>query len=338
MKQLCALVLLVGLLGCTRSPAPDYTSTHFKVVKLTEGVYACIHKFGGKAICNVGIVDNGKESIVFDTFLSPDVAAEIQNVVDHYGLSPIKFVVNSHAHNDHIRGNQVFPEEVAIISTRRTAELIHQWEQQEIPAEMEYAPPMVSHYDSLIQHFHGDTSGRAYKKLTMWLPYYQTLAESHLKVRTRLPDLIMEDSLVLDGPHRKVRLIDRGAGHTESDAMLFLPDDQIIFAGDLVFEEMHPYMGHGHPASWIAYLEYMESLRFQTLVPGHGELCGRKAITAMKSYIHDMEMLAIEMIREGMGVDQTPEIHIPDAYQDWWFENFFVSNLRFVFSNLEEQD
>jgi len=171
----------------------------------------------------------------------------------------------------------------------------------------------------------------------MWLPYFQTLAESHLEVRTRIPNLFFEDSMVFDGPHRKVRLLTRGAGHTESDAILFLPDDQVIFTGDLVFEGMHPYMGHGDPASWIAYLDFMESLRFTTLVPGHGEVCGRKGISAMKSYLRDMEMLATEMISDGMTIDQVPEIQIPDAYQDWWFENFFISNLSFMFKSLAMQ-
>jgi len=102
MKQIASMLILVGMMACNQTPAPDYISTHFKVVKLSDGVYACIHRFGGKAICNVGIIDNGKESIVFDTFLSPDVAAEIKKVIKYYGLSPVKYVVNSHAHNDHM--------------------------------------------------------------------------------------------------------------------------------------------------------------------------------------------------------------------------------------------
>lgn len=331
MKKLLPVFLLVGLLSCQQKPADEYISPNFEIHKLSEGVFACIHKFGGKAICNTGIIDNGKESIVFDTFLSPEVAEEIRHVVEHYGLSPVRYVVNSHAHNDHIRGNQVFPEEVDIISTSRCAELIAEWEKEEIPAEKEYAPPLVAYYDSLLFHFHGDTTERDYQKILMWLPYYETLAESHLKVNTRLPNLMMEDSLSLDGPERRVLLLTKGKGHTESDMILYLPDDGIVFTADLVFNRMHPYMGHGFPQEWISYLEYIESLDFSTVVPGHGELCGRKEITSIKSYLRDMERLALEMHREGMTLDQISEIRIPDAYLDWWFDNFFTYNLRFMF-------
>lgn len=336
MKNLIIIFLLTGLLSCQQSQLPDYTSAHFEVHQLSEGVFACIHKFGGKAICNVGIIDNGKETIVFDTFLSPEAAEEIQNVVDFYGLSPIRYVVNSHAHNDHIRGNQVFSEEVDIISTAKTAELIHEWEKKEISAEKVYAPPMVALYDSLLLHFHGDTLERDYQKIQIWLPYFETLAESHLQIRTRLPNLIMKDSMSLDGPVRKVRLQTKGAGHTESDVILYLPDDGLIFTADLVFNDMHPYLGHGFPQEWITSLEYIEKLDFSTVVPGHGELSGKKEITAMKSYIRDLENLALEMIREDMTIGQVSEIQIPDAYQDWWFENFFVSNLQFMYRQIHD--
>jgi len=336
MKKLIPVFLLLGLWSCQQRSVPEYTSPNFKALQVSEGVFACIHKFGGKAISNAGIIDNGKETIIFDTFLSPEVAEEFQKVVDHYGLSPIAYVVNSHAHNDHIRGNQVFSEEVDIISTQRTAELIDLWEKEGIPAEREYAPPLVAYYDSLLHHFQGDTSERDYRKIMMWLPYYEILAESHLKVKTRLPNLIIEDSLSLDGPDRKVLLLAKGAGHTESDLVLYLPDDGILFTADLVFNEMHPYLGHGFPMDLLAYLEFLESLDFNTLVPGHGELCGKKQITAMKSYLRDLEFLAAEMIREGKTTDQISELHMPDAYLDWWFENFFVSNLRFMYGQVAD--
>jgi len=99
-------------------------SEHFSVHKLADGVYALIHKMGGMAIGNSGMVDLGDKTVIFDTFLSPQAAQEIPALAKKLKLSPIKYVVNSHYHNDHIRGNQVFSGQVRIISTRKTAELI----------------------------------------------------------------------------------------------------------------------------------------------------------------------------------------------------------------------
>ena len=104
------LIFIVIIVSCQRKPEIP-VSQNFNLVKLADGVYACIHQLGGKAICNAGIIDTGDGTIIFDTFLSPDAASEISDLVN---------VVNSHWHNDHIRGNQVFLKDVDIISTKRT--------------------------------------------------------------------------------------------------------------------------------------------------------------------------------------------------------------------------
>lgn len=131
---------------------------------MADGVYACIHKIGGKAISNAGIIDNGKETFIFDTFLSPDVAKELLLAVKQLNLSPVKYVINSHSHNDHIRGNQVFCNDVKIISTERTKELIEEWEPLDLQEEKIYAPGRYSYYDSFYQSFKGDKNSREYKK------------------------------------------------------------------------------------------------------------------------------------------------------------------------------
>lgn len=338
MKKLFWIATLAALIGCNHRQMPAYVSSNFELIQLTEGVFACIHKFGGKAICNVGIVDNGNETLIFDTFLSPEVAEEIHSIIEHYGLSPVRYVVNSHAHNDHVRGNQVFSDEVDIISTRRTAELIEEWETGSFQEEKEYAPPLFAHWDSLYHTYTGDTASREYANILMWRPFYEILAESYLKVQTRLPNLYIEDQMDIDGPDRRIRLISWGAGHTESDMILYLPDDQILFAGDLVFYEMHPYMGQGFPDDWLEYLDYMEELNFNTLVPGHGQVCGKEGISATKSYIRSVDSLAHTMIGQGMEIERIPEIQIPDPYKTWWFEDFFEINLRLMYRTRMDQN
>ena len=213
---LTTLAFLFILFGCETSKKPEWQSDNFELVKLGKGIYSCIHKFGGKAICNVGIVDNGEETIIFDSFLSPDVASELLRVVESLGLSPIKYVVNSHFHNDHIRGNQVFSEDVHIISTKKTRDLIEEWEPLQIEYEKENAPARLAYYDSLHNSFTGDKESRDYLQILMWKPYYQILVNSHKKVKTRLPDMFVNSIMHLDGSARRVALLTNGIGHSES--------------------------------------------------------------------------------------------------------------------------
>jgi glyoxylase-like metal-dependent hydrolase (beta-lactamase superfamily II) len=326
-------VLLLCMIGCKPKLDYSYTSDDFEFEKLSEGVYACIHKFGGKAICNVGVIDNGEETFIFDSFLSPNVAKQLVDLVEKLGLSPIKYVINSHSHNDHIRGNQVFSNEVKIISTTKTAELIKKWEPLDIEEEKKYAPQRFQHFDSLYQTFEGDTNSREYLKIQMWRPYYEILSESHEQIKTRLPDLFVDEFQEFNGSKRRIQLISKGAGHTASDLVLYLPDDEILFSGDLVFNECHPYLAHGSLPGWKSWLNYLSSLKLTKVIPGHGQIGSKEIIETMNSYILSMENLASQLKNEGLELDDLKDTQIPYPYKDWWFDRFFESNLAFVFNS-----
>lgn len=99
-------------------------SKHFRLQQLTKSTYAAIAEDGGSAICNAGIIDLGGQIVVFDTFLTPQAAMDLQLMTEElFGRKP-QIVVNSHYHNDHIWGNQVFIPGSQIISSVRTRELI----------------------------------------------------------------------------------------------------------------------------------------------------------------------------------------------------------------------
>jgi len=324
-------VLLLFLLASCKSEKniDSFVSQHFDFIELTDGVYACIHKPGGKAICNVGIIDNGNETIIFDSFLSPEAAEEIPKIVDHYNLSPIRYVINSHYHNDHIRGNQVFDENVNIISTTVTSELIAEKEPLEIADEKEYGPGRYAHYDSLDQEYSGDKNAIEYQKILMWKSYYKILTDSHKEIITRIPDKKIDEEHFLNGPDRKVGLLPRGKGHTESDLVLYLPDDGILFTGDLVFNQCHPYLAHGSLHEWKSWLTYLNNLKPSMVIPGHGTIGDTLTILSMKSYIEAVEDVA-KQISSGKEISKNL---IPRAYKDWWFDRFFPVNLGFAFEN-----
>ena len=78
-QTLIKLVLLTQFIFITLiniSISQDFSSKHFKIEKLSSGVYAAIHSFGGYAICNSGIVDLGDKVLVFDTFLTVEAAKD----------------------------------------------------------------------------------------------------------------------------------------------------------------------------------------------------------------------------------------------------------------------
>jgi len=326
------LLLIALICGCSEKRNNDYSPENFHVIMLAEGVYACIHKPGGRAIGNSGIVDNGEATIIFDTFLSPDAAEEMLRLVGELKLSPVKYVINSHFDNDHIRGNQVFPPDVRIISTKRTAELIAEEEPKAIAAERIYAPKQVEYYDSLESAIKGYTSSAFYMTIKLMKPYFEELAESHIKIRTRVPDTYIFEEMRLDGSRLKVVLVDKGKGHTESDLIMYLPEEKILFAGDLLFNEAHPYLGYGYTEELKERLAELEIMKPLIIVPGHGDPGGTEMIRSMADYIEELERIVREIKDAGQNAEDIDNIPLPEKYRSWIVGNYFYSNLRYLFS------
>jgi len=309
-------------------------SSNFDLVQLDKGVYVCIHKMGGKAICNAGIVDLGDQTLIFDTFLSPLVAEEILVLVEEIGLSPIKYVINSHYHNDHVRGNQVFDEEVQIISTGKTAELISSEEPKSIAAEKNFAPQQFAYFDSLMKAFDGDTLSREYQRILQYQPYFEAMVESHPILQTRAPELVFENQKTIVGTKREVKLMSMGHGHSPGDAVLFLPEEKILFTGDLVFKNMHPFMGESDPENWAKILDILYQLKPEIIIPGHGPAGSAEDLQTMKKYFGDIKILVQDFINDSLPRTKMKDVKIPDLYTDWSFENFFYSNLSFHYARL----
>ncbi|MBM4162577.1 MAG: MBL fold metallo-hydrolase, partial [Ignavibacteria bacterium] len=125
MNSSTSIKLFCMALGVTfMCQAQEMPSQHFDLVKLTDGVYAAIETPGGSAVSNAGIVDLGDAALVFDTFMSLQVAKELAGVVEKLLRKPVRYVVNSHYHKDHIWGNQVFVPGATIISSRWTRDAL----------------------------------------------------------------------------------------------------------------------------------------------------------------------------------------------------------------------
>ena len=81
----------------------------------------------------------------------------------------------------------------------------------------------------------------------------------------------------------------------------------------------------------------MESLNIAVVVLGHGQLGSKDIITTMRAYILSIENLAAEMHNQGLTIEDAERIEIPDQYKDWWFDRFFLSNLKFTYSKMTEK-
>ncbi len=312
------------------------TTSHFKVVQLASGVFACIHEFGGEGICNSGVINMGNYTVVIDPFMSPKAAVELLQWIEYNSLPPVKYVINTHYHNDHVRGNQVFNQNVDIVSTRKTAELIASEEPKAIAAESNYAPDLCARFSAMKSGFKGDTLDRSFLVLKMMQPYFCTLQRSKDEILTRTPNLIFETKMII-GESRKLEIIDMGEGHTPSDVVVYLPEEGILFAADLVTGDFHPYLPDGNPESWIEILTEMLKWPIKWVVPGHGYVGQINLIQSTSNYISDLLDTTYNLDINSNMDNEDFNMTIPNTYINWWLDQFYLDNVKFVFTRRTEK-
>lgn len=311
------------------------SSRDFEIKKLAHGVYAAIHKPGGRAICNAGIVDLGNETLVFDSFISPYAAQELKRVIAEMGLGPVKYVVNSHYHDDHIRGNQIF-KGASIYSTMVTRDLIEKTEPEEFESNNQNLPAVIAKSDSALAAVPANDLTQKIQ-LTFWNSYYKTILESQEILQTVLPDKIVTFKETITGSKHSVELIDMGMGHTVSDLIVYIPKRKIIFTGDLLFINNHAWIADANLDSLKKCLSKIKALNPSVLVPGHGPVGNRSDIEVLLNYLENINLIAEALIKKGLDPEEIQEIPMPAAYQGWLLGRFYVPNVKFQMKQLLSQ-
>ena len=110
---------------------------------------------------------------------------------------------------------------------------------------------------------------------------------------------------------------------------MFLPEDGVLFCGDLLFAGCHPYLGDGYPDSWLSILDLLKEMNADVLIPGHGHVGDVEDLTLMKQYICIL-MENVRMVRErGGSAENAAEVPVPDIFIDWILERpFYGVNMR----------
>lgn len=310
-------------------------SGHFHLEPLTDGVYAAIARDGGAAGSNAGIVDLGDRCVLFDSLLTPQAARELVTVAEQATGSPVRVAINSHWHPDHTSGNVALPQGVPLISTQRTRDLIAENLPGWIDDHRRNARATLTRLREQII-----TERNPIRKLELAneIAAYEVLVDDAPDLGVRLPDITFADRLVLHGPARTVELLTFGGGHTESDAILYLPDDQIAFLGDLLFYELHPWLGSGDPDNWLRVYEQIEALTppVEVIVPGHGAVCTPDGFAGLRRYWPTLQTLVREALVRDMTIDEVAALPIPAAFADWRGLPTFANNMRWTYQRMTQ--
>ena len=309
------------------------TSRHYRLQELGEGVFAAFARDGGAAISNAGVVNLGGSTLVVDTFLTPTAAEDLREDAARLTGQYPRLVVNTHYHNDHIWGNQAFLPEAELISTMQTRTLIQTAGQEEYN---EYKAMTNQRLKELLAQQATAESQAQRDALGLWIGYFGGLQKDFPRLRVALPNLLFEERLGLHGSRRHAEVIAFTGAHTGSDAVVYLPEDGILFMSDLLFTGFHPYLGDGNPERWLevlgAILDGSAGIhRVNCFVPGHGPVGTAADMQRLVDYIRVCQEMARRLVEQGKDSEaEIKAVPIPGAYADWTMERFFYANLRFL--------
>lgn len=223
---------------------------------------------------NTGVVVGDDAVLVIDTQATPlmaqDVISRIRTVTD----KPIRYVVLSHYHAVRVLGASAYAAQ-HIIASEETRELIVERGEQDFKSEVGRFPRLFRSVESI--------PGLTWPTLTF---------SGELRLR-------------LGAVEVHVRQL--GRGHTRGDTVVWLPQSEVLFAGDLVEFGATPYTGDAYLADWPATLERLAALRPRALVPGRGDaLIGyeqcRVAIEQTRDFVSELIANVTRGHRKGLSL------------------------------------
>jgi glyoxylase-like metal-dependent hydrolase (beta-lactamase superfamily II) len=235
------------------------------VTKIGEGVYAIRHVDApdSNPQGNTTVVIGERDVLVIDSGYLPSSAAEDIAQIRQWTKLPVRYLLNTHWHPDHQRGNSVYVDAfpgLAIVAHRETAKLMAAYDaanRERYPQRLQsMKETLAKKPDAELQK---TVEGRS-----------RVLAELE-RSRLQLPTLTFDSELTVDLGNRTVEIRHAGIGDTLGDAWAYLPKEQILVTGDVLVAPV-PCFFAGYPEQLAHSLRGLLQLDVKAIVPGHGEV------------------------------------------------------------------
>ena len=269
------------------------------VKKIADGVYVHYGKheniYEGSNIGDIGNLGFiiGDESIaVIDTGGSHQVGEALKLAIKKISKKPIKYVINTHVHQDHILGNTAFLSEGVIIY-----------------GHFNLKKALKERGSQYIRQI--SEAGNKIKGTKIIFPH-KIIAETS-------PDQVkkLSDKITINLGNRKLLLTSYPTAHTYSDASVFDLKTKTFFVGDLVQDERLPTMD-GLVKNWIKVLNEIEKVDFKIMVPGHGKIQkDNTALKKTKTYLQVLYNDVIDALKKDIPAEKIIEIAAESEKDKW---------------------
>ncbi|MDD2734911.1 MAG: MBL fold metallo-hydrolase [Desulfuromonadaceae bacterium] len=244
-----------------------FTQSAFaELTKIADNVYSYVgqknsspaHSFAA----NAGIIIGSDSVLVVDTLISAKEGERFLADIRKVTSKPIKYVVNTHTHLDHAFGNCVF--------TRIGATVISHTADR-----------------AMLQ--------KAGEETLKNIGNYGLKAEDMIGTTIVYPTLAFSDRMQIYLGDETVELIRVAPSHTTGSIVVSVPAKKLLFAGDTLFTDFHPFMADGDISGWTTTIDALLTMDVEKIIPGHGPLSTKKDLRDMKEYLLQFDKKAREL-------------------------------------------
>lgn len=252
-----------------------FTQSAFaELTKIADNVYSYVGEKDGSPqhsfAANAGIIIGTDSVLVVDTLISAKEGARFLADIRKVTAKPIKYVVNTHTHLDHAFGNCVFAKIGATVISH------------------------TADRDLLKQVGEGTLKN---------IGNFGLKPEDMVGTEIVLPTIFFSDRMQIDLGNETVELIRVAPSHTAGSIVVSLPAKKLLFAGDVLFTDFHPFMADGDISGWTSTIDALLDMDLEKIIPGHGPLSTKKDLRDMKEYLLQFDKKARELAAKSKDAD-----------------------------------
>ncbi len=272
-----------------------------ELLELAPGVFAYVQPDGSWFINNTGVICGSDQLVCIDACATEARTRHFLSATRAVSDLPVGVLVNTHHHPDHTNGNGLLGAPLIAAHTLCRVEMANLT-----------GPPPPGVFDPV-------TWGR---------------------IDPRLPNLCFEERLDLHTGGHHLELLHHGTpAHTTNDVVVWLPEDRVLFAGDLAFNGGTPFALSGSVSGWLEVLWELERLGPDIVVPGHGPVGGPELLRQTADYLRFVEDAASEAGEQGLSALEAAQELDLGRYAALSDRERIVGNLERALTDLgSEQD
>jgi glyoxylase-like metal-dependent hydrolase (beta-lactamase superfamily II) len=291
------------------------------VRKIGGGLYATISDTskGLTTMCNGGFVAGKDSALLLEGFVTPAGAAFQMDALRKVSQVPALGALDTHYHYDHSTGNSYYG-----------ANGIPLWAQATVGQRIveSYAPMQIADKATVLAPFERKLNSAKTDAVKQH-------AESDLRAVGNIFTLVNKATLALPNrpiePSKLPMKLDLGSltvviesypGHSGTDLIVRVPEQKVVYSGDLVFNGLYPacFDEKATISGWRATLKTFASWEKDTIfVPGHGNVCGQEAVQTMRDIFDDISEQADKMRKAGVPVSEATDLYVvPEKFKNYY--------------------